>query len=126
MHTGNTPYELIGGAEAVARLVDAFYRRVQAHPDLAPLFPADITPVADRQRKFLTQFFGGPPLYSQEHGHPMLRARHLPFPITPARARAWLGCMAAAMDEAGLSGPVRDFLFARLQQTAAHMINTAE
>lgn len=121
-----TPYELMGGAPAVARLVEAFYRRVREHPDLAPIFPRDLAPVAEKQKRFLTQFFGGPALYSQAYGAPMLRARHLPFPITPRRARAWLACMEAAMAEAGLEGPLRDFLFSRLQQTALHMINTEE
>lgn len=119
-----TPYEAIGGAETVAKLVDAFYRRVAAHPDLAPIFPSDLTETRRKQFLFLTQFFGGPPLFSQHIGPPMLRARHLPHPVTPERAEAWLECMAGAMDEAGIQGPVRDFLFARLSATARHMVNT--
>ncbi|ATY85771.1 globin [Kyrpidia spormannii] len=121
-----TPYELIGGAETVQRLVNAFYKRVGQHPDLKPIFPEDLTPVARRQYKFLTQFFGGPPLYSQEYGPPMLRARHMPFPITPKRARAWLSCMSEALEEAGIEEPIRGFLFERLTMTAHHMINTPD
>ena len=121
-----TPYETIGGAETVAKLVDAFYPRVQAHPELAPLFPADITAVRDRQYLFLTQFLGGPPLFSEQHGHPMLRARHAPHRITPAGAKAWLGCMEAAMDDIGLTGDMRDFIFQRLTTTAHHMVNNAD
>lgn len=121
-----TPYETIGGAETVAKLVDAFYPRVQAHPELAPLFPTDITAVRDRQYLFLTQFLGGPPLFSEQHGHPMLRARHAPHRITPAGARAWLGCMEAAMDDIGLTGDMRDFIFQRLTTTAHHMVNSAD
>lgn len=121
-----TPYEAIGGAEAVGKLVDAFYRRVAAHPDLAPIFPPDLTETRRKQFLFLTQFFGGPPLFSQHIGPPMLRARHLPHPITPKRVDAWLDCMAQAMDEVGIEGPVREFLFARLSATARHMTNTQE
>lgn len=121
-----TPYEAIGGEATVARLVDAFYRRVARHPDLAPIFPKDLTETRHKQFAFLTQFFGGPPLYSQQYGPPNLRRRHLPFPITPKRVEAWLGCMAEAMDEAGIQGPVRDLLFARLTATAHHMANTPE
>ncbi|MFD2169715.1 globin [Tumebacillus lipolyticus] len=119
-------YELIGGGETIRRLVDAFYRRVGEHPGLKPLFPADLTETADKQYLFLTQFFGGPPLYSQQYGHPMLRARHLPFPITPERAKEWLGCMREAMDEIGLSGPIADHMYERFIQTAHHMVNKAE
>ena len=32
----------------------------------------------------------------------MMRARHMPFPITPERAEAWLGCMRGALAEIGL------------------------
>lgn len=121
-----TIYDLIGGGDTIRKLVDAFYLRVGQHPDLAPIFPADLTPVADKQYLFLTQFFGGPTLYSNQYGHPMLRARHMPFEITPTRAKAWLQCMGEALDEIGLQGPVRDYVYDRLTQTAYHMVNRAE
>ncbi|MBX5436173.1 MAG: globin [Alicyclobacillaceae bacterium] len=121
-----TLYELIGGAPTVAKLVDAFYRRVVQHPGLRPLFPEDITPVRNKQFRFLTQFFGGPRLYSEVYGPPMLRARHLPHPITPKRAEEWLECMAGALEEAGITGPLRDFIFERLTHTARHMVNTPD
>src|SRR5690606_39588280 len=118
-----TPCELIGGAPTVARLVEAFYRRVAQHPDLHPICPDDLRPVAAKQKAFLTQFFGGPPLFSLQYGPPMMRARHLPHPITPKRAAAWLECMSAAMDEVGLAGEIREFLFQRLAQAAYSFVN---
>lgn len=117
-------YEGIGGESTIAALVDAFYKRVQAHPNLSLLFPEDIMPVRNKQFKFLTQFFGGPPLYSNVYGAPMMRTKHLPHPISIERAKEWLECMAAAMDEIGLQGEVRDFMFERLTMVAHHMINT--
>jgi hemoglobin len=117
-------YELIGGADTIRRLIDAFYSKVATHPDLKPIFPDDLTEVANKQSLFLTQFFGGPTLYSDKFGHPMLRARHLHFEITPQRAKAWLSCMSAALDEIGLTGPVRDYMYERLTQTAYHMVNS--
>lgn len=121
-----TPYQYIGGEEIISRLVDAFYTRVAKHPDLAPIFPEDFTETARKQKQFLTQYLGGPALYTSEHGHPMLRARHIPFEITPKRAKAWLVCMAEAMDEIGLEGPVRDEFYHRLVLTAQHMVNTPD
>jgi hemoglobin len=120
-----TPYDTIG-EETLHHLIHAFYRRVGKHPNLAPIFPDDLTETARKQEQFMTQFLGGPPLYTSEHGHPMLRARHMPFEITQTRAEAWLHCMEEAMNEVGLTGPVRDFYFSRLVQTAQHMINTDE
>ncbi|WP_449374955.1 globin domain-containing protein, partial [Bacillus licheniformis] len=108
----NAPYEAIG-EELLSQLVDTFYERVKRHPLLYPIFPDDLTETARKQKQFLTQS-GGPPLYTEEHGHPMLRARHLPFPITPERADAWLSCMKEAMDHVGLKGEIREFLFERL------------
>lgn len=116
-------YQLMGGEAVVRQLVEGFYPRVQAHPDLSDLFPEDITPVMEKQYLFLTQFFGGPPLYSQQHGHPMLRARHLPFPIDERRARAWLQCMSEALAEVEIEPAVKAQMWQRLVQTAAHMIN---
>ncbi|MBA4495432.1 globin [Paenactinomyces guangxiensis] len=119
-------YDKIGGAEKVRQLVEAFYPRVQAHPLLKPLFPEDIEPVMEKQYLFLTQFLGGPPLYTEKRGHPMLRARHLPFPITPARANAWLQCMEQALNEVGITGPERDAIWGRLVIAAHHMVNQPE
>lgn len=121
-----SPYEQIGGAKTLARLVDNFYDLVKQNPLLAPLFPEDFTEVKQKQYCFLTQFLGGPALYSQRYGPPMLRARHLRFPITPARAQAWLACMNEAMDQTGLTGPVREAIFQRLTLTAYHMVNRIE
>lgn len=116
-------YEQVGGAKTIRRLVEAFYPKVQEHPLLAPLFPTDLKPVMERQYLFLTQYLGGPPIYSEKRGHPMLRARHLPFPITQERAEAWLGCMSEAMDEVGITGLVREQIWSRLVLTAHHMVN---
>jgi len=120
-----TPYEMIG-ENTLSKLVDAFYKRVASHPDLAPIFPEDLTETARKQKQFLTQYLGGPSLYTQEHGHPMLRARHLPFPITEKRADAWLSCMHDAMNEVELDASIREGLFSRLALTAKHMINSVE
>lgn len=119
-----TPYEMLGGDETLRKLVDAFYPKVYADPRLAPLFEDDMEIIKEKQRLFLTQFLGGPPLYSDKYGHPMMRARHMPFEITPERAEAWLECMRAAMDEIQLTGHIRDFFYERLKLTAYHMVNT--
>jgi hemoglobin len=121
----NVPFDAIG-EEKLHRLVDVFYSLVGQHPDLAPIFPDDLTETARKQKQFLTQYLGGPALYTTEHGHPMLRARHLPFEITETRAKAWLSCMEQAMDATGLEGSFRQHFFSRLALTAQHMVNTPE
>ena len=123
---GNAPFEAVGGAPMIHDLVEALYDRVALHPDLKPIFPDDLTETARKQKQFLTQFLGGPRLYSEEHGHPMLRARHLPFPITPERAKAWLSCMNGAMEEVNFPEPWREQFFDRLTKVAHHMVNTED
>ncbi|WP_034387135.1 globin [Deinococcus sp. YIM 77859] len=124
LREGGSLYDRIG-PQALARLVQRFYARVAADPDLAPLFPADLTLTAEKQLAFLTGFLGGPPLYHERFGHPRLRARHLPFPITPARARAWLACMQAALHETPeIAETDARELYAALSRVAVHMVNT--
>ena len=115
------------GPSALHELVQRFYGLVAAHPDLAPIFPADLKVTAHKQEAFLSGFLGGPPLYQQEFGHPRLRMRHLPFAITPARARAWLGCMGAALDATPtIERADADELLIALSRVAAAMINTED
>ncbi|EFM11767.1 globin [Paenibacillus curdlanolyticus YK9] len=124
MNSYMTIYEAVGEEQGVRRIVEAFYPRVQANPLIGPLFPANIVPVMERQILFLTQFFGGPQLYSDQYGHPMMRARHLPFPITPERAQAWLGCMNEALEEIGMPVELRSIVIERLSGPAHHFVNT--
>ncbi len=119
-------YEAVGEAKGLRTIVEAFYPKVQADPLLGPLFPDDIHPVMDKQFMFLSQFLGGPSLYSDEYGHPMMRARHLPFPITRLHADAWLGCMRGALQESGLPQELQDILIERLSGPAYHFVNTSE
>jgi len=116
------PYEEIG-AEKLSELINAFYSRVAKHPLLIPIFPEDLTETIRKQIQFQTQYLGGPNLFTEEHGHPMMRARHMHFKITPDRAQAWLECMAEAMDEVELDGKFREIYFKRLAMTAHHMVN---
>jgi hemoglobin len=116
-------YERIGGEKTIRKIVEAFYPRVQAHPELKHLFPEDLSETMEKQLLFLSQFFGGPPLYTEKRGHPRLRARHLPFPIYPHTAEAWLSCMASALDEVGIEEKIRAQMWDRFVMTAYHMIN---
>ncbi|MFC4428002.1 globin [Deinococcus navajonensis] len=121
---GGSLYDRIG-PQALEALVNRFYSYVAADPRLAPLFPDDLRLTAEKQLAFLTGFLGGPPLYHQRFGHPRLRARHLPFVITPERAQAWLSCMASALHDTPSIAPedARE-LHAALGRVATHMVNT--
>ncbi|WP_209969471.1 globin domain-containing protein [Paenibacillus eucommiae] len=121
-----TLFEQMGGTPALHNLVELFYQHVLADPILKSLFPPDIKPVMIKQEQFLTQFFGGPPLYTNEYGHPRMRARHLSFPITRERADAWLACMHKALQETIQDVSLREEILERLSITAYFFVNKEE
>jgi hemoglobin len=115
------------GEEKIQELVRAFYPKVYEDPDISTLFQDDMKEIMRKQQMFLTQFTGGPPLYSQEFGPPAMRQRHLPFEITPKRAKCWLRCMKEAFVEVELDQhPAGEFFYSRLEQVAAIMVYTAK
>lgn len=119
-------YEAIGGAPTIAKIIPIMYKYIGENPDLLEIFPDDLQESARKQELFFTQFLGGPALYSEERGHPMLRRRHLPFEITPKRRDAWLSCFERALDEAEVIEPYRDIMFKRISMTANHMMNSPD
>jgi hemoglobin len=119
----NNIFEEIGGFETIDRLVQAFYQRIEEHPELRQIFPEDLSESARKHKKFLTQFLGGPPLYNEEFGHPMLRARHLRFPIDAKLRDAWLESMKDAIVDASIQEPWATIILQHLTMTAHHMQN---
>jgi hemoglobin len=98
----HNPHFAAVGAEGVAQLVERFYFHMDTRPNAAAiraLHPRDLSPVREVLTRYLTEWLGGPPLYSTERGHPRLRRRHLPFRIGEAERDAWMSCMRAALDE---------------------------
>jgi hemoglobin len=121
-----THYELLGGDAAVRALVDRFYDLMDTLPEAAAiraLHPGDLAGSREKLYKFLCGWLGGPPLYVDQYGHPMLRARHLPFPIAAAERDAWMRCMTQALEEQVSDPLLRTQLLGALFRTADHMRN---
>lgn len=114
------------GEQNIKLLVDQFYDLVFSDPQISRLFKTDKALIKEKQRMFLTQFFGGPQLYSQHYGHPQLRARHLPHPISDDDAVAWLSCMSRALKDLPVEESLKDEIFKRLVPTAMFMVNRGE
>ena len=111
------------GEDNLRALVDRFYDLVFSNEQISHLFKTDKEAIKEKQRLFLTQFLGGPPLYSQIHGHPRLRARHLPHVIGHDDAVAWLSCMSQAITTLEVAESLKDELFKQFVQTAMFMVN---
>ncbi len=118
-----TLYELVGGETTFRQMVDVFYARVEADPELRPIFPADLEAGKRAQFLFLSQFFGGPATYAEERGHPRLRMRHDPFVIDQRARDHWLGHMIAAVDQVGIDEPMRGVMVDYFVRASTHMIN---
>lgn len=112
-------YAAVGGEETFRRLVDAFYEGVAKDPLLRAMYhDDDLGPANERLRLFLIQYWGGPNTYSQQRGHPMLRARHAPFEIGMAERDAWLRCMREAVASLDLAPTYERMLWDYLSQAA--------
>lgn len=124
-----TFYEAVGGDAGVLALVNRFYDLMDSEPEfheLRELHPADLTGSREKLYLFLSGWLGGPPLYIQKHGHPRLRARHLPFPIGENERDQWLRCMQRAMNESNIHPFTRQQLMGRFAPLADFMRNKEE
>lgn len=119
-------YERLGGAPAVERLVDAFYRQMDTRAEargIRAMHEADLASTKAVLRLYLCEWLGGPKDYSAQRGHPRLRMRHAAFSIGADERDAWLGCMRAALDEIGADASLRDELMQAFFKTADWMRN---
>ena len=125
----HTPYEWIGGEAPTKALVERFYDLMDLEPAyraLRGVHGSDLGQARQRLYWFLTGWLGGPALYTDRFGHPMLRARHLPFAIGVVLRDQWLACMAQAMQETGVPADLQTRLNASFFQTADWMRNTSD
>ena len=124
-----TPFEALGGETGVRALVDRFYDLMDSSPEAATirkLHAASLKTSREKLTLYLTGWSGGPPVYVERYGHPMLRARHLPFSIGARERDEWLWCMGRALDAHEMPGEVREMLRGKLRQLADHMRNRDE
>ena len=124
-----TPYEALGGEDALRQLVERFYEHMDEDAEaltIRRMHPEDLARAQQRLFEFLSGWLGGPNLYWERHGHPRLRMRHLPFAIDAAARDAWMGCMRKALAETVADDTLRAQLDQVLFNVANHMRNQNE
>jgi len=122
----DTPFAWIGGEERVRALVERFYDLMDLESSYSALRAAhgpDLAHARERLFWFLCGWLGGPQHYTERVGHPMLRARHLPFSIGIRERDEWLACMDQAMGETGVPDALRERLRTSFFQTGDWMRN---
>ena len=99
-----TLYEWAGGEEAFARLIGAFYDRVEADELLSGFFPGGVGEEhRDHVVAWWSEVFGGPARYSDElGGYESMLAKHRGLAITPAQRFRFASLMSLAADDARL------------------------
>ena len=125
-----TFFELLGGeaqgTENIRNLVEAFYDIMDSDPKAAPIramHQADLTSAREKLFMFLTGWTGGPQLYIERYGHPMLRKRHLPFAVDESARDQWMYCMIKAMHQQGFDDVLMTKLAEQLYGVADFMRN---
>jgi hemoglobin len=124
-----TPYERIGGEEAVRKLCQTFYTIMCDTTQtqlIRAMHPNNIQISEEKLYLFLTGWLGGPPLYTDIYGHPRLRARHLPFSIGIEERDQWLYCMAQALKTMAIDESFAQQLMSSFVQTADFMRNQSD
>ena len=118
-----TFYERVGGNAFFVELVERFYRLVEVDPVLRPLYPQDLTPGKAHLASFLVQYWGGPPQYSLDRGHPRLRQRHIQFSIGQTERDTWVLHMTSAVRSMDMSADDARLMTDYFESAATQMMN---
>jgi hemoglobin len=119
-------FDWIGGEATIRSMVERFYDLMDLEPGYAALRAAHgntLEGARDKLFWFLCGWMGGPQHYTDRFGHPMLRARHLPFKIGILERDQWLACIDQAMGDVGMDADLRARLQTSFFQTADWMRN---
>lgn len=99
-----TLVEWAGGPDALRRLINAFYDRVEADELLSPFFPGGVSAEhRDHVTLWWVEVFGGPADYTDRlGGYERMLAHHRGLGITPAQRLRFATTMSEAADDAQL------------------------
>ncbi|MBW8444754.1 MAG: hypothetical protein K0M49_03905 [Arenimonas sp.] len=121
-----TLYEAIGGDATVRALTRRFYELMDTLPQVKrcrAIHPPDLAESEEKLYDYLTGYLGGPPIYMQKRGHPMLRRRHMMAEIGPQERDEWLLCFRQALDETVEHEKLREIIWAPIEKLGHHMQN---
>lgn len=121
-----SPYEMIGGDDAVARLVNRFYDLMDSDPSYAQLraiHAADLARMRESLAGFLTGWLGGPRHWFQENPGVCMMSAHAKIPIDPVLAMQWTGAMARALADTQVETALAQRMNEAFRNMCAGMVN---
>lgn len=119
-------YDAIGGEAGIRQLVRRFYALMDTVPEAKAcrdIHPPSLAGSEEKLFLYLTGWLGGPPLYVEKYGHPMLRRRHFVAPIGPEERDGWLLCFEQALRETVADETLREAIWKPAHHLAHHMQN---
>jgi hemoglobin len=91
------------GEENIYAMLEEFYSLL-ATSSIREMFPADspeeMKEASRKSGDFFIFILGGPPLYHQKHGNPMMRKRHMAFLIDENARNVWLATFKKVLETA--------------------------
>lgn len=87
------------GQDNIFAMLADFYTALEKS-EIRSLFPADMQAASKKSAAFFVFLLGGPPLYQQQYGPPMMRQRHMPFKIDEHARQVWMECFRQTMVDA--------------------------
>jgi truncated hemoglobin YjbI/ankyrin repeat protein len=119
-------FEALGGREAVARIVDGLYDRIETDALLRPAFNRDLTGEREKVKLFFEAWFGGPATYYDAEWRQGLKTTHEKISISRGMAERWvahfLASFAAAVKGPGLVCHIQP----SLSRLALALVNRAD
>ena len=125
---GPTLYERLGGEDGVRRLTRRFYAVMDEAPEAKAcraIHPPSLEDSEQKLFEFLSGWLGGPQLFVERRGPPMLRRRHMVAPIGPEEAEGWLLCFRRALVETVEDADLRGQILPQIELVAHNMRNRA-
>ena len=125
----DSSFQAAGGVEGIRRLVDDFYRIMDASEEASTIrrmHPAELTMSRDKLARFICGWLGGPRLYTEKYGPISLPGVHSHLNIGEAERDAWLSCMQKAIALQSYSPDFAKYLIEQLRVPAERVVQSCK
>jgi hemoglobin len=119
-------FEALGGREAVGRLVDGLYDRIEADPVLRPAFNRDLTPEREKLKLWFEAWSGGDPTYFDAEWRQGLKVTHRKITISRGMVDRWAGHFRDALAETVQDPTIVRRITPSISRLAMALVNSAD